>query len=217
MADFESTRANMLEGQVRTNDVSDKPLQGVIMDLPREQFVPKALRSVAYTDVNLEIGDARHLMRPRAFSKLMQAASVKESDLALVIGCGTGYSAAVLGKLCDSVVALEADEAFEKKATGNLEELEIDNVAVVNGPLSIGLADQGPYDVIFVDGALEARSGEIEAQLNDGGRMAVILQDGPIGRATIITRDGDRFTATVFFDASVPLLPGFEREGTFVF
>lgn len=217
MADFSDARSNMLEGQVRTNDVSDKALQSVLSDIPREDFVDKSMQNVAYTDQHIEIGEGRYLMRPRAFSKLVQEANIKSDDLVLVIGCGTGYAAAVIGKLCDSVVALDADESFVEKATANLENLEIDNVAVVTGAHNEGLASQGPYNVIFVDGSLAERSTEIEAQLADGGRMAVFIQDGPIGTAHIVTRDDDRFVAVTAFDASVPPLTGFDKEEAFVF
>lgn len=217
MTDFESARKNMLEGQIRTNDVSDKNLQAVMLDVPRERFVQKTRQSLAYSDTNIEIAEGRYLMRPRAFSKLMQAARIAPGSVALVIGCATGYSAAVLGKLAESVIALESDEALATSATATLGELEIDNVAVVSGPLTNGLAEQGPYDVIFVDGAIAERSQKIESQLADGGRLVAIVQSGPVGRATVVTRDRDSFVAVEHFDASVPLLPGFEQVSEFVF
>lgn len=217
MTDFESARKNMLEGQVRTNDVSDKKLQVVMLDLPRERFVPKAKQSLAYSDNTIEIADGRYLMRPRAFAKLMQGARVTPGAVSLVIGCATGYAAAVMGKLTEAVIALESDEDLAAKATKTLGELEIDNVAVVTGSLAGGLATQGPYDIIFVDGALARRCPQIEGQLAEGGRMAVIIQNGKVGRATIITRNKDNFVAVELFDASAPLLPGFEQESEFVF
>jgi protein-L-isoaspartate(D-aspartate) O-methyltransferase len=217
MTDYESARKNMLEGQVRTNDVSDQKLQAAIMDVPRERFVATARRSLAYSDDSIEITDERYLMRPRAFSKLMQAARVSGSDMALVIGCSSGYAAAVMGKLAESVIALESDEALAAQATTTLGELEIDNVAVVTGALADGLADQGPYDVIFVDGALGARSPDLESQLAEGGRLVVVLQTGPIGQACVVTRNNDNFAAVEVFDANVAPLPGFERESEFVF
>lgn len=217
MTNFESARKNMLEGQVRTNDVSDKRLQAVMLDVPRERFVPKARQSLAYSDNNTEIAEGRYLMRPRAFSKLMQGARVTPGAVSLVVGCATGYAAAVMGKLAEAVIALESDESLAAKATATLGELEIDNVAVVTGSLADGLAGQGPYDVIFVDGALGQRCPQIESQLAEGGRMAVIIQNGTVGRATIVTRNKDNFVAVELFDASIPLLPGFEQEAEFVF
>lgn len=217
MSDFESARKNMLEGQVRTNDVSDRNLQKVMAEVPRERFVSKARRSQAYSDIHIEIEEGRYLMRPRAFAKLVQAARVTAQDVVLVVGCATGYAAAVLGKLAESVIALESDEGLAGQATTTLGELEIDNVAVVSGALAEGLADQGPYDVIFVDGALTERSAQLESQLAEGGRLVFICQTGPVGQAQVVTRGGDNFVSVELFDASVAQLPGFDRESEFVF
>lgn len=217
MSDYESARKNMLEGQIRTNDVTDRNVQAAMMDTPRERFVSKARQSQAYSDNNVEISGARYLMRPRAFSKLMQAARVEEGNVALVVGCASGYAAAVLGKIAESVIALESDEELAAQATTTLGELEIDNVAVVSGALADGLADQGPYDVIFVDGALQQRCLQLESQLADKGRLVFIEQTGPIGQATVVTRRNDNYVAVELFDASVAPLPGFDLESEFVF
>lgn len=217
MSDYESARKNMLEGQIRTNDVSDRNVQAAMMETPRERFVSGARQSQAYSDNNIEISGSRYLMRPRAFSKLMQAARVEDTDVALVVGCASGYAAAVLGKLAESVIALESDEELAAQATTTLGELEVDNVAVVSGALAEGLAAEGPYDVIFVDGALQQRSAQLESQLADKGRLVFIEQNGPVGQARVVTRDNDNYVAVELFDASVAPLPGFDREDEFVF
>lgn len=217
MSDYEAARMNMLEGQIRTNDVTDRNVQAAMMETPRERFVSGARQSQAYSDNNIEISGARYLMRPRAFSKLMQAARVEEGDVALVVGCASGYAAAVMGKLAESVIALESDEELAGQATATLGELEIDNVAVVSGALADGLADQGPYDVIFVDGALNQRCPQLEGQLADKGRLVFIEQAGPIGQARVVTRHNDNYVAVELFDASVAPLPGFDRESEFIF
>lgn len=215
--DFEEARMNMLDGQVRSNDVTNHKLRSALGTIPREKFVPKSLRGVAYANDHLEIAEGRYLMDPRAFAKLAQAVEIKPDDLVLLVGCGTGYGAAVLGTMADSVVALESDEALADQASANLAELEIDNVAVVTGDLKTGLADQGPYDVILFDGALPERSEVIEKQLADLGRLGVIVQKGVMGTAYVITRDEDRFVDVPIFDVSAPLLPGFEVEPSFEF
>lgn len=217
MSDYESARKNMLEGQIRTNDVSDRNVQAAMMETPRERFVSRARQSQSYSDNNVEISGSRYLMQPRAFSKLMQAARVEEGDVALIVGCASGYAAAVMGKLAESVIALECDEQLAGQATTTLGELEVDNVAVVSGPLADGLADQGPYNVIFVDGSLQHRSAQLEAQLADKGRLVFIEQDGPVGQARVVTRNSNNYVAVELFDASVLPLPGFDQEDEFVF
>ncbi len=217
MTDRSEARENMIEGQVRTNDVTDSRIIDVMGRLPRESFVPKSKQSLAYMGKNLEIRDGRYLMGPRAFSKLAQEAKVQETDLVLVIGCGAGYATAVLAEIADSVVAVESDETLAEQASARLSELGIDNVAVITGPLPNGLPDQGPYDVIFFDGAIPERCAAIEDQLKEGGRMVAIIQEGPVGRAHLIERVSGRMTELTCFDASVPNLPGFEKEREFVF
>lgn len=217
MSDFAAARANMIEGQVRTNDVTDLRILDIMGRLPREAFVPKPKQSLAYMGKNLDIGGGRYLMGPRAFSKLAELAEVKATDLVLVIGCGAGYATAVLAEIADSVVAVESDPALAEQAANRLSTLGIDNVAVITGPLDKGLPEQGPYDVIFFDGAIPERCPEIEAQLKDGGRLVAIVQDGPVGRARLVERVGDNVTEITRFDATVPSLPGFEKAREFVF
>lgn len=216
MTDFEAARTNMLEGQIRTNDVSDPNIQRAMMAIPRERFVPKSRQSIAYMSKNVEIAPGRYLMSPRTFGKLAQAAEVKSTDLVLVVGCATGYAAAILGLIADSVVALECDGDMAAAASKLLSDLEVDNVAVVTGPLNEGLANQGPYDLIFFDGSVPKGLDELTSQLRDGGRLAAIIQDGPIGNAHVYERAGDNVTSRIVFDADVPQLPGYEKSPEFV-
>ncbi|TNE42204.1 MAG: protein-L-isoaspartate O-methyltransferase [Alphaproteobacteria bacterium] len=215
MTDFQAARRNMVEGQVRTNDVTDRRLQEAMASVPRERFLPEAKQDLAYMGKNVEIAPGRFLMGPRAFSKLVQALKVRAGDLALVIGSGTGYSAAILGRLADSVVAVESDEALVNESAATLSDLEIDNVAVVHGDPKVGLADQGPYDVVLFDGSVACSIDHIAAQLKDGGRLGVVHQDGPMGQAMLYSNIEGRITSRSLFDANVERLPGFDAEKVF--
>lgn len=216
MTDFQAARRNMVEGQVRTNDVTDLRLQDAMMEIPRERFLPEAKQDLAYMGKNIQISEGRYLMGPRAFSKLVQALHVEPGDLALVIGSGPGYSAAVLGRLADSVVAVESDENLVSASANTLSELEIDNVAVVHGDPKVGLPDQGPYDVILFDGSVGCSIAPIAMQLKEGGRLGVVEQTGPMGRAVLYSKIDGRVTSRELFDANVERLPGFEAEKSFV-
>lgn len=213
--DFATARLNMVTGQVRTNDVTDPRIQEAMNDLPRELFVPPAVRPIAYSSETLPLGRGRYLLEPRSFAKLAHAARIQASDVVLVVGAGTGYSSAVLARLGSTVVALEEDENLAREAGANLRAVGTDNAAVVTGSLSRGYPEQGPYDVIFFDGAVEVLPESILAQLKDRGRLAVVVHEGPLGKARIYTRSGDAFGARIVFDATVPVLPGFAREKVF--
>lgn len=215
MTDFASARANMVESQVRPSDVTNIEISNAMRRLPREKFVPKGRVPLAYMDLQVECGDGRAIMSPRVLAKLIQAAEVEPGDLVLCLGCGTGYSAAVLSWLADSVIAVECDEQMAAKAERVLSELELDNIAVVTSSLSDGYASQGPYDVIFVDGAVPDISEALKGQLNDGGRLVAVLRTGTFGKAIVLNKVGDEVFERELFDADAPDLPEFDREVAF--
>ena len=217
MIDFGKLRAAMIDSQLRTNDVHDPRLLAAVAATPRERFVPAARRSVAYMSEAIEIGQGRWLMDPRSFGKLFQLADIVETDVALIIGCGSGYSAAVASKLASTVVALEENAELYSQASQATSELGLDNAAVVSGKLVSGFPKQGPYDVIIFDGAVEDVPDAIVSQLKDGGRLAVILRKGPLGKGQLFVKSRAGVSRRVAFDATVPLLPGFQQVPGFVF
>ncbi len=219
--DFDVVRHNMVESQIRPNRVSDDRIIAAMDRLPREAFVPADLQGVAYVDEAVPLGGGRYLMEPMILARLIQLASPGEGDLALVIGCGTGYGAAVLSNTVSTVVAVESDPVLAQQATETLAGLGIDTVAVIEADLRKGCPDQGPYDVIFFDGAVAEISEPISRQLAEGGRMvSVVTGDGPgpgPGKAMLTTRHAGVLSSLESFDAGTPALPGFGRQKTFVF
>ena len=218
MRDYAATRHNMVEGQLRTNEVTEPRLIEAIEAVPRERFVPEHLRAIAYVDEDLEIAPGRYLMEPVVLARLLQAAEPRPEDVVLEIGCGTGYAAVLLGRLVSTVVALECAPELAAKAEGNAAALGADNVAVVTGPLAEGFARQAPYDVILVSGAVAEVPERLLGQLAEGGRLlAVVREDAAVGRATLFLKRHGVISRWVLFDAAVPLLPGFESPQRFVF
>jgi protein-L-isoaspartate(D-aspartate) O-methyltransferase len=216
--DYAAARHAMLEGQVRVADVTDRALQNALLEIPRELFAPKSNRALAYGDYDLPIAPDRVLMRPRDFAKLVQALDIQKSDIVLDIACGRGYSCAVLARLASMVVGLESSQDMAAKASEALEATGVTNAVVVTGELKAGAPDQGPYDVIFVGGAVEVVPDAWLAQLADGGRLGVVIRDeGGVGRATVLTRSGGVIGSRVIFDCATPLLDGFARPRAFTF
>lgn len=219
---FSEARKNMVESQVHPNDVTDTRILSAMLSVPREQFVPSSRRGIAYMDEAVPINDEnvqprRFLMEPMPTAKLMQLADIRRGDLVLDIGSGTGYSSSLLAQLADSVVALESEEALAEAANKILADLEIGNVAVVQGDLAAGYPQEGPYDVIFLNGAVSEVPEALFSQLNDGGRLVTVIGDGPIGVAWIYLKTGDHIGGRPAFDASIPPLPGFELPQKFSF
>jgi protein-L-isoaspartate(D-aspartate) O-methyltransferase len=216
--DYEAARRNMVESQLRANKVTDAALLEAFASLPRERFVPDGWAGNAYLDEDIPLGGSRHLMEPMVLARLLQAAEPAAEDMALDIGCATGYATAVLARLVSTVVALETEASLAEELSERLRALDIDNVLPVTGPLEAGHGAQAPYDIILLAGAVAEIPAVIREQLTDGGRLVTVVRgaDG-VGRAMLMLRVGDSFSSRVLFDASVPLLPGFEPAPSFVF
>lgn len=221
--DYAAARLNMVESQLRTNRVSSAPLIEAFETVPRERFLPEALRGIAYIDEDIPLGQGahgkrRHLMEPMVLARLLQAAAVQPGDVALEIGTGSGYAAAILARLAATVVALESDPELAKQANALLNDLGADNAVVVTGPLGEGYPKQAPYNVILISGAVSAVPKAISDQLADGGRLVAVVKEGAgLGRAVLVQRSGDHVAQRVLFDAATPFLPEFEAEPGFVF
>jgi len=223
MANFAVQRKNMVESQVRPSDVVDRRIIRAMLEIPRERFVPEDLQSLAYIDRELPItGDrasrnARRLLPASVHARLIQALELAENELVLEVGCGTGYGSAVLAQLVQTVVGLESDPALAELATKTLSALSVDNVAVVVGSLTAGWPSEGPYDAILVSGAVADHPAVLLDQLKDGGRLAAVRVDGETSRAVLWQRSGANVASRTLFDATAPILPGFERKPEFVF
>jgi len=222
MLDFAAARRMMVDGQVRTSDVTDLRIVAAMLELPRERFVPPACADLAYLDLDVAVrrdagAPARHLLRPMVLAKLVQAAAVKADDHVLDIGCATGYSSALLARLARSVVALEQEAGLAKDAEANLGAVGIGNVTVVVGPLTKGWPPQAPFDVILVNGAIEVVPEELGAQLKDGGRLVAVVGRPPLARAMFYRSVAGDVSGRPIFDAAAPALPGFAAPPAFVF
>lgn len=216
--DYAAARLNMVESQIRTNKVTDSRIVNAMSELPRERFVPKPLRGIAYVDEDIHIGNGRYLMEPMVLARLLQTANIGPKDIVLAIGVATGYDAAILSRLAATVVALESDAALAAQATRLLADLGMDNVAVVEGRLEDGYPRQAPYNVIVLCGAVEQIPATLHDQLAPGGRLvAVLTPPGEQGKAVIAIRASGPVTMRPVFDAATNLLPGFAREPSFVF
>ncbi|MEQ8248289.1 MAG: protein-L-isoaspartate O-methyltransferase [Alphaproteobacteria bacterium] len=217
MTDYAAARRNMVLSQLEPTRVHDPRILEAMGAIPREVFVPKSLAGVAYVDEDLAVARGRYLMEPVVLARLIEALAIRDGDLVLDVGCGTGYSAAVLARLAGTVVAVESDAELAAKAGDNLSKVGIDNIAIIEGPLPAGCADQGPYAAILIGGAVEEVPPALLAQLAPGGRLACVLRSGPTGKATLYLESGGVIGHRPLFDSAVPPLPGFARAKAFAF
>jgi protein-L-isoaspartate(D-aspartate) O-methyltransferase len=216
--DYAAARQHMIDSQIKTNKVTDPSVIEALAALPREAFVAEAQKKLAYIDRPVAIGAGRRMTEPMVLARLLQTAHLKGSETALVVGAGTGYSAAILSRLVKKVVALESVPELAERARAILAQFGIGNVSVVAGDLAAGRPADGPYDFILVDGAAELVPDALTAQLADRGRLAVVIKDqGVVGRGTLCTRADGVVSQRAIFDADAEVLPGFTRPQRFVF
>ncbi len=223
MTDFALARRNMIDSQLRPNRVTNSRLLAAIGELPRERFLPEAMRSVAYSDEDVPLGNGplgngRYLMEPMVLARLIQTLQTVPDDRALVIASGRGYGAALLARLAASVVAVESDPLLATAAEQTAKELGIDGIRQTVGPLEEG-ARPGPYDVILIEGAVQLVPQAIFDQLADGGRLTTVVAGPPgaLGVAELFVKEGGAISRRALFDAGTPSLPGFAPPPRFTF
>ncbi len=217
MSDYAVQRFNMVETQVRTNDVTDPRIHAAMGAVPRERFVPASKRALAYADLPVEVAQGRYLPDPRTFAKMLQLAAIHATDTVLDVACATGYSTVVLARLAKSVTALEQDADLVRIAADMVPANGAANATVVQGGLTEGVKAKSPFDVILINGAVETVPDALLLQLAEGGRLVAIVREGKQGHAHVYVRDKGRTGKRVDFDSGVPLLTGFRKVVGFVF
>ncbi|UPK31565.1 protein-L-isoaspartate O-methyltransferase [Bradyrhizobium sp. 186] len=220
MSGFSIARQKMVDGQVRTTDVTDRRILDGMLTVPREAFVPATRQALAYLDLDLDVSEGaakRFLIKPALTGKLLQAAEIGEGDNVLVVGCATGYLAALVARLAHQVTATECDSALAAKARDAFASLGLANVACKAAACTEGYPAAGPYDVIVLNGAAEVTPEGLLGQLREGGRLVGVSAESNPPRAMIVTRTHGEFGHRALFDAAAPVLPGLEQAAAFVF
>jgi protein-L-isoaspartate(D-aspartate) O-methyltransferase len=224
MVDFVTARRMMVDGQIRTQDVTDLRILTAFGEVPRERFVPAESVDLSYLDRDLPLDagkpdqPARHLLNPRLLAKMIQALELGPDDRVLDVGCTTGYATAVLARLAGEVIGLEEDEALAATAREVLRDLGCANAKVQTGPLTHGAAAAAaPFAAILIEGAAETVPESLSRQLKDGGRLVCILRRGPVGKAMLYRSVGGDISGRALFDAAAPPLRGFAQPAAFVF
>ncbi|HMR31545.1 MAG TPA: protein-L-isoaspartate O-methyltransferase [Geminicoccaceae bacterium] len=217
MTDYARARANMVENQLRPSRIDNPRLLAAMGEIPREAFCPAQLEGAAYGDDDIDLGGGRHLIEPLALAKLAQAADPRPGDVALVIGCDTGYCAAVLSRMVATLFLLVPDAPQARAVEELLAGLGCDNVVLQTGDPHAGLAAQAPFDVVLLAGSVERVPDHLIDQLGEGGRLVAVVNHGRVGKVTLYRKLGDVVGNTTPVDASVPPLAGLRPEPAFSF
>lgn len=215
MADYETRRTMMVDTQVRPSDVTKFPIIDAFSGIPREDYVPDDKRDAAYIGENIDIGGGRVVLEARTLAKMLDAVDVQPTDVVLDLGCGFGYSSAILAQIADFVVAVEDDPDRAQEAQNILSAQGVDNAAVFEGPLAEGAAKNGPYDLIILQGAVEYMPETLLAQVKEGGRVVAIFAEGALGVVRVGRMIDGVMNWRMSFNAGAPVLAGFAKEPAF--
>ena len=216
MSEFAARRVTMVDTQVRPSDVTKFPIIAAMLAVPREVYMPREKREAAYMGENIDIGAGRVMLEPRTLAKMLDALDILPTETVLDIGCGLGYSTAIIARLAEAVVAVEENESMASDAQRSLSAESVDNAAVVVAPLHAGDARHGPYDVMMVQGGVEIVPDALTDQLKDGGRIGAVFMEGALGVARIGHKANGRVTWRFAFNATAPVLHGFAAKPAFV-
>ena len=217
MTDFTAARTAMVDCQVRPSDVTKYPIIDALLATPREAYVPEHLREIAYVGEHVHLGNGRVVLEARTFAKMLDAANVQPNEAVFDLGCGMGYSTAILARLSDAVIAIEDNGNLATDASEALSANDVDNAFVVTGPLTAGAAKHGPFDVLIIQGAVETIPDALLDQIKTGGRVVAIFADGPIGQCRVGIKSASGISWRYAFDATAPILAGFEKTVEFQF
>lgn len=218
MIDYSAARLNMVESQLRTNQVTDERVLDAFLAIPRERFAAPAFTGTAYVDDDVPSGGGRFLLQPMVLARLLQLAAIRPEDSVLELGAATGYATAILARLARRVVAVECDARLIATARARLAELAVGNVTLIEGALTLGEPTHAPYDVIVIGGAVAEIPEAIAGQLEEGGRLVTVLKPAHgMGQGILMTRVDGVLSRRPVFDAVAPLLPGFKAAPSFVF
>jgi protein-L-isoaspartate(D-aspartate) O-methyltransferase len=221
MVDFAALRRNMIDTQLRTYDVTSKRLLDAIESVGREHFVPQSMVGLAYTDQSVTLqgseGEARVLLQPMILSRMLQAVDIQVGEKVLDVAGGSGYTAAIMAAMGGEVTALESSLHFSELAQTTLKSVGIEGLSFKNGDLLAGVSGSAPFDVIFINGAVEQDPSLMTDQLAEGGRLVVVMGTGRSGRVVLFNRTGDVIGRRTVFDAAAPTLSASQKTASFQF
>lgn len=215
MTDYSERRTMMVDTQIRPSDVTKFPIIDAMLSVPREAFVPRNMREAAYMGENIDLGGGRVILDPRTLAKMLDVLNVQRDELVLDIGSAMGYSAAVVARMAEAVVAVEDSADMISEAQGVLVDQGADNVVLHEGALNEGAPEHGPYDVILLQGAVHHLPEAITGQLKEGGRICCLFMEGALGVVRVGYKIDGRISWRYAFNAGAPVIPGFERHSAF--
>jgi len=218
---LEQARTNMVEQQIRTWEVLDQDVLDLLYTVPREDFVPAACRNLAFTDMEIPIGEGEKMWAPKLEARVLQELAPRRSDLVLEIGTGSGYLTALLAHRAARVTSVEIKPELAAFGRANIARHGVDNVTLEIGDGARGYAKGGPYDIVVLTGSVPMLPGILLDSLAPGGRAFAVIGEQPLMVASIISRSArgttPLFRTTALFETLVAPLANCEQPSRFAF
>ena len=217
--DFKIARKNMVENQIRANKVTSLNVINAFLDVPREKFVPDALQEISYVDEDIQLSRNRFMMKPMILARLFQSLNLKGNENILHVGSNSGYGSAILSRMCSSVISLESDKKLFETSIHTFSNMGFDNVVPLHGSMENGVEKEAPFDIIFIEGSIETEPKSLFGQLNENGKMIVIIRPAniKIGKAKLFFKISNEIGLENLFDAQVSKLSIFKSKTKFSF
>ena len=208
---------NMIDGQVKPLSNIEPSILEALYNIDRKDYIPENFRDFSYSEKNVYIGNGRYLPKPAITAKLLSALKVETLETVLIIGSGTGYSAAITSKIAETVICIEEDQDLITFSESIASSNSMNNIVFIKNKLSKGYIDQGPYSCILIEGGVEEVPNIILDQIAEGGKLVTVIMQNDTGSAIKYSRKNNQIISQFLFSIEAPLLKSFEKAKKFKF
>ncbi len=208
---------NMVEGQIKPINGMNEQLLSTFFSLDRNDFMPDKMKKMSYMEMNIILENKRTILKPEIIAKIALYVDLKANENVLILGSSTGYLSAVLSFQAETVIVVEQDELLLKNSESAIKKNNINNVVFIKNEITKGYSDQSPFNAIIIEGAIQEVPTNILNQLDEGGRLLAIFQEGDICSAKLLWKNGNLINDQKLFNCSVPVLDAFKKKNSFSF
>ena len=208
---------NMIDGQIRPiNGISNEVISA-FASVNRSDFVPENLSLNSYTEKNLKISNDRYLLKPNLIGEIIKHVSPTDNETILVLPASTGYSSAIMSNLAETVIAIEEDENLISIAENGMNKIGINNVAIIKKKINENCLDQGPFNAIIIEGAIDYLPEQFLDQLENQGRLFALINKENVTNATLFKKNENSVNSKFLFSCDAPKLNFFKNKNSFRF
>ena len=208
---------NMIEGQIKPINGMSEELLSAFYSLDRNDFMPEKMKKMSYIEKNILLEDKRTILKPSLIAQMALSINLKANENVLILGATTGYLSAILSHQAETVIVVEENEQFLNNSENAIKKNNINNVVFIKNEIVKGYSEQSPFNAIIIEGAIQEIPNNILEQLDEGGRLFAIVQEGDICSAKLFKKNGRSISDQRLFNCSMPVLSMFEKKNNFSF